>query len=207
MARFKLTFRNKSALEQLTLAEQTLAGIAAKPEHQQDPLQLTDAQATVAALRTSHERVLSLRAELKMEVTRRNALLRESRKKVYNTSLGVQAKTSGEPVKMGEAGLGTEAPKTVKVGKPSAPTNLRAEPTATEGEVRLRYVLPLRRCWFNIEARPDTKPEGWRLIDSSFRQSALLEGLQSGVKYWFRVSASNSHGTSPWSNLAVARAK
>jgi hypothetical protein len=119
----------------------------------------------------------------------------------------VQAKTSGEPVKMGEAGLGTEAPKTVKVGKPSAPTNLRAEPTATEGEVRLRYVRPLRRCWFNIEARPDTKPEGWRLIDSSFRQSALLEGLQSGVKYWFRVSASNSHGTSPWSNLAVARAK
>ncbi len=207
MARIKLTFRNKSALDQLTLAEQTLAGIAAKPELQFDPQQLTDAQAMVAALRTSHERVISLRGEIKMEVTRRNDLLREVRNKVLNASLGVQVKTGGVPTKLREAGLALEAPKTVKVGKPAAPTNLRAVPTASEGEVRLRFVRPLWRCSFDIEARTDAEPDGWKLIDSCFKQTALLEGLQSGVKYWFRVRATNAHGESPWSNLATARVK
>ncbi len=207
MARFKLTFRNKSALEQLTLAERTVAGLAAKPEEQLDPAHLADAQNVVAALRECHQRVESLRGELKMEITRRNALLREARSKVYRASLGVMVTSGGEKAKLQAVGLQVEAPKTVKVGKPAAPTNLRAQPTAKEGEVKLMFVRPLRRCVFSIECRRDDEPDGWKLMDSQYRQIVLIEGLQSGVKYWFRVSATNAHGTSAWSNLAVARVK
>jgi hypothetical protein len=207
MARFKLTFRNKSALEQLTLCEQTVAGFTAHPELNHDPTQVTEAQAVVAALRTSLERVASLRGDLRAEVTRRNQLLAEARAKVYRASLGVAVKTSGNPHQMMEAGLALPASNQVKVGKPNAPENLRAQPTAKEGEVRLTFVRPVRRCIFNIECRRDDEPEGWKLIDSCFRQTALVEGLQSGVKYWFRVRANNAHGQSPWSNLAVARVK
>ncbi len=207
MASFKLTFRNKSALEQLTLCEQTIAGIVAKPEHQYEPTYLTEAQVATAEARTSLERAESLRGELRMEITRRNQLLAEARKRVLRASLGVVVKTSGDVHKMMEAGLALPASKQVKVGKPDAPTNLRAKPTDKEGEVKLMFVRPVRRCIFTIECRRDDEPVGWKHLDSCGCQIWLVEGLQSGVKYWFRVSATNSHGTSPWSNLAVARVK
>jgi hypothetical protein len=211
MPHFKLPFRNKSALEQLTLCEQTVAGLTAKLELHHDPTQVTEAQAVVAALRTSLERVESLRGELRMEITRRNQLLAEARGKargkVYRTSLGVMVKSAGNPQKMMEAGLALPASKLVKVGVPGAPENLRAQPTEKEGEARLMFVRPVRRCTFSIECRRDDEPEGWKRMDSCFRQSAVVEGLQSGVKYWFRVRATNAHGDGPWSNLAVARPK
>jgi hypothetical protein len=34
-----------------------------------------------------------------------------------------------------------------------------------------------------------------------------MTGLESGVKYWFRVSASNAHGQGPWSQPVSARVK
>jgi hypothetical protein len=207
MQRFKLTFRNKSALEQLNLSEQTLHGIAASGLPQTDPRHLTDAQATVAALRTSLERVNSLRAELKCELSRRKGLLRAAREQVTRASLGTACAVNFEPAKLLAAGLNLEASRTVKVGVPATPDHLSALPTANEGEVRLKWRRTVRRCSFQIEVRADHEPDGWKFIDSSFRQTRLVGGLVSGVKYWFRVRAGNAHGTSAWSSLASARMK
>jgi hypothetical protein len=35
----------------------------------------------------------------------------------------------------------------------------------------------------------------------------VVKVLVSGGKYWFRVRATNAHGTSAWSNLAPVRVK
>jgi hypothetical protein len=207
MQRFKLTFRNKSALEQLNLCEQTVHGIAASGLPQTDPAHLTDAQATVAALRTSYERVDSLRAELKSELSRRKQLLADARKKVTRASLGLALAVNSDPSKLLAAGLDLEASKTVRVGVAATPDHLSAVPTAGEGEVHLKWRRTVRRCSFRIECRADHEPDGWKMIDSSFRQTCRIEGLVSGVKYWFRIRAENTHGASAWSNLATARPK
>ena len=111
MQRFKLTFRNKSALEQLCLCERTVSAIAASGLSHLDFTQVTDAQATVGALRTSHERVDSLRAELKCELSRRNELLGKARQQVTNASLGLACAVSFEPTKLLAAGLDWKNPR------------------------------------------------------------------------------------------------
>jgi hypothetical protein len=145
MQHFKLTFRNKSALDQLCLCERTVSAIAASGLPHTDFTQVTDAQATVAALRTSHERVDSLRMELKSELSRRNELLRTARHQVTRASLGLACAVSFEPTKLLAAGLDLEASKTAPVGVPAAPNHLRALPTASEGEVRLSWRRTVRR--------------------------------------------------------------
>ena len=207
MQRFKLTFRNKSALEQLCLCERTVAAIAASGLPQTDPAQLTDAQATVGALRTSHGRVDSLRVELRSEISRRNELLRTARNQVTRASLGLACAVSFEPVKLLAAGLDLEKPRTAPVGLPAPPDHFSATPTASEGEVRLKWKRTVRRCHFQIEYRKDDEPNNWVFTDTSLRQTCTLEGLVSGVKYWFRVRACNAHGASAWSGLATARPK
>jgi len=207
MQRFKLTFRNKSALEQLNLCERTVNAIAASGLPQTDPQHLTDAQATVGALRTSHERVDSLRVELRSELSRRNRLLASARQQVSRASLGLACAVSFEPTKLLAAGLDLEASKTAPVGVPAPPDHFSAVPTAGEGEVRLQWRRTVRRCAFEIEYRADHEPDGWKRAKSSYRQTCRLEGLVSGVKYWFRVRACNAHGASAWSNLATARPK
>ena len=207
MQRFKLGFRNKSLLEQLCLCERTVAAIAASGLPQTDPAYLTDAQATVSALRTSHERVDSLRAELKTELTRRNDLLRTARNQVTRASLGLACAVSFEPVKLLAAGLDLEKPRTAPVGLPAPPDHFSATTTASEGEVRLKWKRTVRRCSFQIEYRRDDEPENWKMANLSLRQTCVIAGLVSGVKYWFHVRACNAHGGSAWSGLATARPK
>ena len=110
-------------------------------------------------------------------------------------------------MKMLATGLPLHADKT-PVGLPAAPGNLRAAPTANDGEARLRWVRPVRLCAFQIETQAEPLHEdGWKWVESSCKQTCFVKGLASGGKFWFRVREVNAHGTGPWSNLASVRAK
>lgn len=207
MQRFKLGFRNKSVLEQLAICDRALAGLTANIATHADASLVTKAQATVDALRASQERVNSLQAALKSELSRRNELLRQARKQVTNASLGGAIGVQFDPAKMLGLGLELEKPKSVRVGLPPVPEDFHAEPMANEGAVRLTWRRTLRRDWFEISYSTDPNATEWQLMDTSFRQSCVIEGLVSGQKYWFRVRAANTNGRSAWSGFAVARVK
>lgn len=207
MQKYKLSFRNRSALEQITICERAVANLARTPEEQRVNVTLPDVSDAVAAARASHDRIQSLKSELRMETTQRNARLRVAREKVTHASGLVAVNVAFQPQAMLAAGLELEAPK-LPVGKPAAPGNLRAEPLAQDGAVRLRFARPVRRCVFEVQSKADSpdQPE-WQLTDSCLCQSCVINGLTAGVKYWFRVRAVNAHGKGPWSNLASARVR
>jgi hypothetical protein len=204
---FKLGFRNKSAAAQLGICERVVANLAAKPELLKDPDRLTEASEAVTALRSSHDRILNLRGQLKSEIVRRNQLLRVARDKVKNAGFNAAYAAQFERAKMVEAGLELPRPLNVPVGKPATPDYLSGEPTDKEGEARLRWKRPVRRCWFEIEYCLDVVLGDWKLVDSSPRQSCVVEGMVSGEKYWFRIRALNSHGESPWSQPVAVRVR
>jgi hypothetical protein len=207
MNHFKLGFRNKSASTQLGICERVVASLTAKPELLKDADRLTEASDAVAALRMSHDRILQLRGQLKSEITRRNQLLRAARNKVTNAGFNAAYAAEFEPVKMVEAGLELPRPLNVPVGKPGAPDNFRGEPTNKDGEARLRWKRPVRRCWFEIEYSLDVTAKDWTMCATSPHQVCVVGKLVSGGKYWFRVRATNAHGEGPWSNPVAVRVK
>ncbi len=205
--RLKFGFRNKSAIETLQLCESTAKNIAVLPAEflvQANHEALLD---KVTAARVSHNRVASLRMQLKEEISRRNTLLKALREQTTRSANIAAINMNNDPVKMLATGLPLHAEKK-PVGLPAAPTNLRAEPTHNEGEAHLRWVRSVRLCSFQIQVQAEPlREDGWKMADPCFKQKCFIKGLASGGKFWFRVRAVNAHGTGAWSNLAPARVK
>jgi Fibronectin type III domain len=209
MQHHKLDFRNKTHLEQIGMCDRLIAGADTLPEEQRRQIvQLENLRAHAAAARASHERIAVLRAQLKSEVSHRREILARARNAATGTALGISLATNYQPAAMMAAGLELAAPNTAPVGKPGAPSNLRAEATDKEGEVRLRWQRTVRRCTFDVQWHTDPPDaDHWHPEDSCTKAKTLVKGLVSGAKYWFRVRATNAHGQGPWSQMASARAK
>ena len=207
LKRLKFNFRNQSAADTISQCERTAQNLAALPPEHLHQESYAELAATVAAIRASHDHIASLRGQLREEITRRNTLLKTVRNQTMRAVGFAASNMNHDPVKLLATGLPLHAEKT-STGQPAAPTNLRAEPTASEGEAQLRWVRPLRLCTFQIQVQAEPlHDDGWKFLDSCTRQTCAVKGLTSGGKFWFRVRAVNPHGTGPWSNLAPVRVK
>jgi hypothetical protein len=205
MTQHKLEFRNKNHLDQLVMFERLITSLDALPADQRNDEYLEGLRAADGA---SHARIASLRSDLKSEVSRRKELFATARMAAKRAGVGSLLKTKWEPAAILAAGLDVAAPKSVRLTVPDAPTNLRAVPTAGEGEAMLRWKRPVRRCSFEVQWHTDPPDaDRWHSETTCFQQKCLVKGLVSGGKYWFRVRASNAHGQSAWSNLATVRVK
>jgi hypothetical protein len=208
MQHHKLDFRNKKHLEQISICERLVAGANALPEAKRQNVRLEELRGQTAAARASHERIASLRSELKAEITNRKALLAAARTAATSVAFGLALNANYQPAEMQVAGLELAAPNTAPVGVPDAPTNLRAVPTDNEGEAQLRWQRTIRRCSFEVQWHADPPDaDHWHSEGICFPQKMLVQGLVSGAKYWFRVRAGNAHGHSAWSQLASVRVK
>ena len=209
MQHHKLDFRNKSHLEQITMGERLVAAADTLPEeHRQQVIRLEDLRTHTAAARASHDRIAALRSELKTELTNRATQLARLRTAATGTALGISLVTNYQPAQMQAAGLELAKTARAPVGLPDAPTNLRAVPTAGEGEAQLRWQRTVRRCTFEIQWHADPPDaDRWHHEDSCLQQKCVVKGLVSGAKYWFRVRATNAYGPSAWSQLASVRVK
>jgi hypothetical protein len=205
MRHYKLNFRNRPLAEQLAHCEQHLQNLSPLPAEQRPNVDLAQWQDAIAAARTSFDRVAQLRLALKTEITRRNQLLRVARAKTEQAVGHVAVQANLQPHAMVAVGLELEAPKS-PVGVPGGVTDIQGEPHSEEGKVRLRWKRPLRRTTFMIQVRAENETE-WRLFETSVATKTILEGLTSGVKYWFRVCALNAHGKGAWSNPVAVRVK
>ncbi len=208
MKRIKFGFRNQSTADTLNLCERAVQNLATLPPEYLTDVPHAELADTVAATRASHDRIASLRADLKAEISRRKELLRAARDQATRCVNWAAMNMNHDPVKMMETGFDLHAP-WAKVSPPATPDNLRAAPTASAGEAQLRWQRPMRDGWFEIQAQAgEFKPDGWQTVEAScFQQSCRLVGLVSGELYWFRVRAYNRRGQGPWSNLATARVK
>lgn len=204
----KLGFRNKSALQQLLICERVVAGLKRAPKAHQNQLRINKVAALVADTRESLDRVNLLKAELKAETRRRDALLRKAREQARWTQ-AVQASLVGRGVtELKAAGIDMEDLRRRRVGLPAKVTNVRAVPATHSTDIALRWERSVRRCLFQVEARRDDEPDTeWRTVHNCVTCKCVISGLKSGGLYWFRVRASNAHGEGPWSNPVSARVR
>jgi hypothetical protein len=188
--------------------DKVISGLDAIPADKREDAYLEELRTVTASAHASHERVATLRAELKSELSNRKTLLDAGRKAANRAAIGALLKSNYEPATILAVGLDLAAPKTAPVGVPDTPTNLRATPTNNEGEAMLRWQRTIRRCWFDVQWHADPPDaDRWHSEATCFKQKCLVKGLVSGGKYWFRIRASNARGQSAWSQMASVRVK
>jgi len=209
MQKYNLSFRNKSFPQRLATLEKLVAhGDRLAADQQAAIPALVEFRQQTAAARASHERLARLRAEVKAEQTRRKAAFAVAQGNASRVGNGLAATVNWQPAGMLGVRLELPASHTTRLGPAGAPTNLRAAPTDNEGEIRLRWKRPQRRCAFEVQWHRDPPDaDDWTPAPVCLRQSCLIKGLVSGRKYWFRVRAHTTTGPGPWSQLVCVRAK
>jgi hypothetical protein len=207
MKRFKLGFGNRPILEQIAICRRVADGMGRLPTEQRRTLARHPVAASVAEAADAYTQVESLKTALRAALARRDLKVRAMRDLTTAAANAIHAATGGDPSSLLTAGM--EIVKTKQpVGRPDAPARLRILSTEFEGTMRLRWKRPVRRCIFTIQTT--TAPmatRGWKHAAISVRQTCDVKELKSGMKYWFRVSATNAHGQGPWSQPVNARVK
>ena len=207
MKRPKLGFGNRTVLEQIAICRRVVNGISKLPAKQQLGVAKFPVAASVAEAVAAVAEVESLKTALRAALVRRNTKVEIMRGHTTRASAVIAVATGGDPEALLTVGVGVAKDKQ-PVGLPAAPTQLRVVETNFEGAVRLRWKRPLRRCAFTIQmTTAPAATRGWKSVGISLKQSGTVTGLKSGVKGWFRVAATNSHGQGPWSQPVSARVK
>lgn len=204
----KLGFRNKTALQQLLICERVVTSLKRASKQHQSKLGVSKVETVVAEARESLERMNLLKAELKAETRRRNELLRKSREQVTWAQAGHASLVGRDKLQLQAAGIDMEGSRRRHVGLPAKVASVRAVPATHSTDITLRWERSVRRCAFQVEARRADEPDTeWRTVHNCVQCKCVISGLKSGGLYWFRLRASNAHGSGPWSNPVSARVR
>lgn len=207
MKHCKLGFGNRTVLEQIAICRRVAGGIAKLPAKHSLAVAKYPVAASVTEAEAAVAEVESLKTALRAALVRRNSKVNIMRGHTTRAAAVIAVATGGDPEALLTAGVGVAKAKQ-PVGLPAAPALLCVVSTEVEGAVRLRWKRPVRRCTFLIQmTTTPAATRGWKQVALSLRQSCTVTGLKSGVKGWFRVAASNSHGQGPWSQPVSARVK
>lgn len=119
----------------------------------------------------------------------------------------VQAISKGELSVISSAGF-TPRAEPQPVGKLPAPHNVRAVATRFPGIVELRYGGVKHRLAYRISicAGEPSVESNWEVYGLTGKVQMVIEGLESGKTYYFRVEALGVAGFSPVSDVAWAKA-
>ena len=101
--------------------------------------------------------------------------------------------------------MGVAADPGTPVGPMPKVEGLTASAGDADGEIDLHW-NSIRRGLQNYRIELSEDPAGqtgWRFAANSRKSSATLDGLTSGKRYWFRVTAEGAAGPGPASNAAT----
>ena len=113
----------------------------------------------------------------------------------------VQEASAGDALVILSSGMEVRATKTPPQDLP-APQNLAAETGDNEGSINLSWEPVKKAKAYLMQTSADGATAWQNLNITSTKASAVITGLASGTKIWFRVCAIGAKGNSPWSDPA-----
>jgi hypothetical protein len=204
MAKVKLNFRNLTVPEKVARAQQVVAALTGNSHFPTPHPALAEVSAAAAALAAAAEAAQAARREAQSRTAAREA--REDELTQLITQLGgyVESVAGGDEALIMSAGLETRSEPTADSSAPAAPETLTATTGDREREVELAWDTVRGARSYVVERATDPQAaDSWTQAGVSPRSSLVVEGLESGKRYYFRVAAVTLNGQSPWSNHAV----
>ncbi|MEO6831610.1 MAG: fibronectin type III domain-containing protein [Chitinophagaceae bacterium] len=115
----------------------------------------------------------------------------------------VQSESEGDKAKILSSGF--EVREKPKQGQPlENPENVHGKPGTHEGEVIVNWDAVDNARSYKVEMSTDGTSE-WRGVGITTSSKLTLNGLVSGAKPWFRVSAIGPLGESGWSDVGQGK--
>jgi hypothetical protein len=202
---FRLGFRNKTAVERVSICRRVIMALQKMPAEHQEYLQVADLSEKLAAADEDLRLILLLRAQMRAALRRRDKNVGQLCKAVTVRAMGHAGSVSFDPAGLTAGGLPL-AGRWQRLPPPSEPTHFRATHHSRTGAVALRWKRPARRGIFLIEMTTDPKgSKGWKHVLSSTREKCVVEKLNSGQIHWFRVATVTARGQSPYSQAIALR--
>ena len=203
MPKVKLNLRNLTIPEKVARAQQIVAALTGNSNFPTPHPALAEVTAAAGALETAANAAQAARLEAK----RRTAAMghKEDDLDQLMTQLGayVESVAGGDEALIMSAGLEMRSDRTTDSSAPTAPETLTATTGNHEGEVELSWDTVRAARSYVVERSTDPQAASWTQAGVSPRSSLIVEGLESGKRYYFRVAAVTLNGQSAWSNHAV----
>jgi hypothetical protein len=203
MPRVKLNFRRLPIPEKIARAQQIVAALTGNTNFPTPHPALADVTAAAATLETADDDAQAARREARRLTGERDR--QEHKLTQLNTQLGahVESVAGDDEAKIMSAGLETRSDRTTNTSAPEAPETLTATTGNHDGEIELSWDTVRGARSYVVERATDPHAGPWTQAGVAPRSSLILEGLDSGTRYYFRVAAITLNGQSPWSNHAV----
>lgn len=202
MPKISLKLSRLSISEKLDLAKRiasSLAGNASFPSPNPTLAQLGTAMNN---LRTAHEEALLARQQAKEKTAIQNQREDEFDDVVTRMAAFIASIAGEDPVLIASAGLDSTAASTS--GPPVMPAAFAVTFGDADGELDASWNASERAASYILEQSLQSPPNAqWTQVAVTTKSTHTITGLQSGVRYWFRVAAVGPDGQSGFSDPAT----
>jgi hypothetical protein len=203
MPKIKLNFGRLSVPEKIARAQQIVAALTGNSNFTTPNPTLAAVTTAISELETTSNDARAARFEARRLTGVQT--VKEDKLHQLVTQLGayVESVAGDDEAKIMSARLETRSAATTDSSAPAAPETLTATTGNHEGEIELTWDTVRGARSYVVERANDPQAGPWTQAGVSPRSSLILEGLDSGKRYYFRVAAITLNGQSPWSNHAL----
>ena len=153
-----------------------------------------------AALEAAYNTAQAARANAKEQTSIMNKKVGALETLVMQEASYVQSVSGGDKATIESAGFAVRTEPT-RIGQLEAPAHVSIVPGLTDGTVHISWKKVRGARAYNIERAIETGRElDWSNVLSSSKTRAVVNSMNSGERYWFRVAAIGAAGQGPWSD-------
>ncbi|MFL6336180.1 MAG: fibronectin type III domain-containing protein [Pyrinomonadaceae bacterium] len=203
MPKIKLNFGRLTIPEKIARTRQVVAALTGNANFPTPHPTLAEVSAAADALEAAANTAQAARFEARRHTVAQGIKEDELQQLMTQVGAYVESVAGADEALIMSAGLEMRSAATADSTAPAAPETLSATTGNHEGEVELSWDTVRGARSYVVERSTDPQAGPWTQAGVSPRSSLIIEGLESGKRYYFRVAAVTLNGQSPWSNHAV----
>jgi hypothetical protein len=199
MPKVKLELRGLTVLAKGELAGRIVAAMTGNPNFVTPNPPLADITAAKTALLTAYNGALTLRQQAKLATDLQADKEMAFERLLTLEALYVENASGGDELKIQSAGMSIRDPR-VPVGSLLPPSALSAMAGNNDGEIDLNWEPVKGANSYVVHMTTDPNvPDSWAPKANATESYAVILGLTSGTKYWFRVAGVGAAGQGAFS--------